>query len=480
MSAAATSPSLTGADPAEGLIGEAAPSQAGPLDGEAFATQSPSAVRLPPAVQLPPVVQSLRLISRQSDFVFRAARKLGDTFMARVATGEGLVFTSHPDHARSLFTADPDLAPSMTAESPLAPIVGDRSVLTLLGPEHMRQRKLLLPRFHGAAVERYTAMIAEVAEREIDSWPLGEPFALAPAMQAITLEVILSGIFGVQGVPAPGTPERDLRDAIRRAVRVAGSPLGQALELLNVGRNEPPRVSMWFVESLERPVYAAIAARRAAGEAGQSGEDVFSLLLASRYEDGEPMSDKELRDELITLVLAGHETTAHSLAWAFERLLRTPRAYDRLREEVRAGGGDDYIEATIHEAMRARPVIPIVGRRVSVPWQLGRFRVPAATPILLSILLLHHRGDLYPRPAEFRPERFLGVKPGTYTWIPFGGGIRRCLGATLAMAEQRVVLRAVARRTDLEAVDPAPERPRHRNVTMIPAHGARAILRART
>jgi len=426
------------------------------------------------------VIQSLRLINRQSDYMFRSARELGDTFVARVATGEDLVITSHPDHARSLFTADPELAPSMTAESPLRPVVGERSVLTLLGAEHMRQRKLLLPSFHGAAVERYTAMIAEVAEREIDSWQVGDTFALAPAMQAITLEVILSGIFGVQGEPAPGTHERDLREAIRAAVRLAASPLGQALELLNVGRTEPPRVTMRFVESLDRPIYAAIAARRAAGEEGCSGDDVFSLLLRSRYEDGEPMSDQELRDELITLVLAGHETTAHSLAWAFERLLRAPRAYDRLREEVRSGGGDEYIEAVIHESMRARPVIPIVGRRVTVPWRLGQWRLPAQSAVLISILLLHHRGDLYPRPAEFLPERFLGVKPGTYTWIPFGGGIRRCLGATLAMAEQRVVLRAIARRTDLDAADPAPERPRHRNVTMIPAHGARAILRART
>ena len=314
---------------AEPLIGEAPPSPAGPLLGEDFRAPTP------PAVGLPRVIQSLRLIKRQSDYVFRSARELGDTFIARVATGENLVITSHPDHARSLFTADPELAPSMTAESPLRPVVGEHSVLTLLGAEHMRQRKLLLPSFHGAAVERYTAMIAEVAEREIDSWPVGEPFALAPAMQAITLEVILSGIFGVEGEPAAGTPERDLREAIRAAVRLAGSPLGQALELLNVGRTEPPRVTMRFVASLDRPIYAAIAARRAAGEEGCSGEDVFSLLLRSRYEDGEPMSDQELRDELITLVLAGHETTAHSLAWAFERLLRAPHAYERLREEVR-------------------------------------------------------------------------------------------------------------------------------------------------
>jgi cytochrome P450 len=462
---------------AEALIGAAAASEAGPFEGEGFVAA------MPPAVRLPRAVQSLRLNVRQSDFVFRARRELGETFRVHGAIGEEVVMTSHPDHARSLFTADPEIAPSMTAESPLVQIVGPNSVLTLLGPAHMRQRKLLLPRFHGEAVERYTAMIAEVAEREIDSWPLGTPFRLGPAMQAVTLDVIMSGIFGVDGVPAEGTPERELREAIRTAVRLSGRPMTHLAELINIGRSEAVGMARRFVESLERPVYAAIAARRAAGEEGEAGDDVFSMLLAARYEDGEPMSDQELRDELLTLVLAGHDTTANSLAWAFERLVRTPHAYARLREEVRGddpGASADYLEATIHETMRARPVIPIVGRRVTVPWRLGSWRLPAKTPVLVSILLLHHRADLYPRPAEFRPERFLGVKPGTYTWIPFGGGIRRCLGAALAMAEQRVVLRAIARRTDLEAVDARPERPRHRNVTMVPAGGTRVIVRARS
>src|SRR6185312_3220006 len=318
-------------------------------------------------------------------------------------------------------------------------------------------------------------------EREIDRWPVGQPFALGPAMQAITLDVIMSGIFGVEGTPAEGTPERDLRETIRAAVALSSRPSTQFFELLNIGRREPIRIARRFVENLERPVYAAIAARRAAGEEGL-GDDVFSLLLKARYEDGEPMSDQELRDELLTLVLAGHETTANTLAWAFERLLRTPAAYERLREEVRAedpDAGADYVEATIHEAMRVRPVIPLIGRRVTVPWQLGEYSLPADTPVLISILLLHHREDLYPEPYAFLPERFLGAKPGTYTWIPFGGGIRRCLGATLAMAEQRVVLRAIAARTDLAAVDPAPEPVRHRNVTMVPAHGTRVVLESR-
>jgi cytochrome P450 len=180
----------------------------------------------------------------------------------------------------------------------------------------------------------------------------------------------------------------------------------------------------------------------------------------------------------MSLVLAGHETTANSLAWTFERLVRSQAAYDRLREIVRSGdeGADDYVEATVYEGMRVRPVIPIVVRKVKRPWQLGEYVVPAQTPVAMSINALHHREDVYPEPFAFRPERFVGSKPGTYTWIPFGGGVRRCLGAALAMAEQKVVLRAIARRTDLRAPSARPERPRQRNVTMIPGRGGRVVV----
>jgi cytochrome P450 len=248
------------------------------------------------------------------------------------------------------------------------------------------------------------------------------------------------------------------------------------MELTEIGSEEPRGILKAILAVLDKHLYAVIDKRRS--QAG--GADILSLLLEARTEDGEPLSDRELRDELLTLVLAGHETTANSLAWTFERLLRTPHAYDRLRDVARSepanGDADAYVEATIHEGMRARPVIPIIGRRVMVPWQLGEYRLPAESAILMSILLLHHREDVYPDPFAFRPERFVGVKPGTYTWIPFGGGIRRCLGATLAMAEQRVVLRTVARRTDLTAPDPRPEKARHRNVTMIPEFGARVLV----
>ncbi len=451
----------------------AAPSPAGPLaDGEALPP-------LPPRVELPKALQTLRVGIRQIEFMTRSHRELGEVFRIDTLAGrrDVVAVTSHPDHVKSLFTARPEQAPSIAGESSLRPIVGPNSVLTAIGPRHMRQRKLLLPPFHGEAVERYTRMIAEAADREIDRWPIGTPFALAPRMQAITLDVIMAGIFGIEGRPAPGTPEHGFRRAIRVLVNLSTRPEAQVFELANAGKNEAVGVTKAALSYLDRHVYAVIEARRRA----ERGTDILSLLLDAETEEGERLTDGELRDELLTLVLAGHETTANSLAWAFERLVRHPQAYDRLREVTRSGEDPDgYVEATIHETMRSRPVIPIIGRIVTVPWRLGEHGVPGDSSVLISILLVHHREDVYPEPYAFRPERFVGRKPGTYSWIPFGGGIRRCLGAALAMAEQRVVLDTIARRTDLVAPDPQPERARHRNVTMIPALGARVVVTSRT
>jgi cytochrome P450 len=459
--------------PAE-LVGQAPPSPAGPLEPAEQGTLS-----APPRVPLSRLIQSLRFNQRQIEFVFRARRELGEVFRMHGATEDAVTVTSHPDHVRSLFTAGPELAPSLTGESPLRPIVGTQSVLTAVGPRHMRQRKLLLPPFHGEAIDAYTQMISAATEREIDRWPIGEPFALAPRMQAITLDVIMAGIFGIEGRPQRGTPEHGLRQMIRRLVNASTQPVAQVGELLQIGRDEAVGPMKFGLSLLDKQVYAVISARRRAADLGER-RDILSLLLQARTEEGEELTDKELRDELLVLVLAGHETTANSLAWAWERLVRTPDAHEALLGAVRSGeGAEERIEATIVEAMRSRPVIPLIGRRVTAPWQLGDYSVPAGTAIAMSILLIHHREDLYPHPYEFRPERWLGRKPGTYEWIPFGGGIRRCLGAALAMAEQRVVLEAMARRLDLEADDAAPERALHRNVTMIPARGGRVVLRSR-
>jgi cytochrome P450 len=407
-------------------------------------------------------------------FALNSQRRFGDVWQIRVPTrSEGFVVTCHPDHLRSLLKADPADAPSLTGESPLRPILGPNSVLTSVGARHMRQRKLLLPAFHGEAVQRYVEMIADVARQEIDHWPVGEPFALAPRMQAVTLEVIMRGVFGVGVASNTTASERRMRQALRRMLAASMSPLYLLVELRNARHLEPKGLLSAVMAMVDRQMYAVIRERRAAANRDQRG-DVLSLLLSARDEEGEPLTDHELRDELMSLVLAGHETTANSLAWTFERLLRTPPAYDRLRELVRSGeraGGADYVEATIHEGMRNRPVIPMIARLAMRPWRFGDYTVPARTPVGVSIIALHHRPDVYPNPHAFEPQRFLGVKPGTYTWIPFGGGIRRCLGASLAMAEQRVVLDAIARRTDLVAPHPAAERPRMRNVTMIPRGG---------
>jgi cytochrome P450 len=446
--------------------------QSGPL-----APEEAAGLPAPPLVQMAPLAQLLRFNQRQIEFVFGARRRLGDVFAMRTDEPQPLVITSLPDDVRSLFTAKPEEAPSLAAESPLRPIVGPDSVLTSLGERHMRQRKLLLPPFHGEAIEHYTAAIAAAAEWEIDRWPVGRPFALAPRMQAITLDVIMAGIFGIDGHPAPRSSEGRLRSTIKGLVNLSTKPVAQIAELMNVRREEPVGITRLGRALLDRRMDAVIATRRRE-DLGER-HDILSLLLQARGEDGEPLTDGEIRDELITLVLAGHETTANSLAWAWERLVRTPDAHERLVEAVRGGDGAEAVEATIVETMRSRPVVPIVGRRVKLPWRLGEYAVPPDTPVLVSILLLHHREELYLEPFAFRPERWLDRKPGTYEWLPFGGGIRRCLGAALAMAEQRVVLEAMARRLDLEAADPEPERALHRNVTMIPRHGARVVIRSR-
>jgi cytochrome P450 len=447
---------------------------AGPIE----AAEAESLPR-PPLVRMHPLVQLLRFNQRQIQFVFGARRRLGDVFALRTPEPNPLVVTGLADDVRSLFTARPEEAPSLAAESPLRPIVGPDSVLTSLGERHMRQRKLLLPSFHGEAIERYAETIADVAEAEIDRWPVGVPFPIAGRMQAITLDVIMAGIFGIEGRPLPGSPEHRLRTVIKNLVNASTKPVAQIAELMNVRREEPVGFTRFGRSLIDRRMDAVIELRRRTEDLNER-RDILSLLLLAETEDGERLTDAEIRDELLTLVLAGHETTANSLAWAWERLLRTPAAHERLVEAVRSGQeAEETIEATIVEAMRSRPVVPIVGRRVMRPWRLGDYAVPADSPVLISILLLHHNEELYPEPFEFRPERWLDRKPGTYEWIPFGGGIRRCLGAALAMAEQRVVLEATARRLDLVVDDPKPERALHRNVTMIPARGARVVVRRR-
>ena len=468
MSALADVPAVEQRDEPTGF----APSPAGPADDQPLTAS-------PPGPPEPTLRQGLHFMARPMNWLIGGHRRYGDVWTMRIPIrSTRFAVTCHPDHMASLMKAKPADAPSLTGESPLRPLLGPNSVLTSIGDRHLRQRKLLLPPFHGEAIQQYVEMIGAVADDEIDRWPIGTPFALAPRMQDVTLAVIMRAVFGMQGAVGSGTPEDRLRAAVRRVLGFTTRPPYRVLEVHQAGHVDPRRPLRALFGVIDRHMYRVIAERRADPHRGDRS-DVLSMLLEARDEQGELLTDEELHDELMGLVLAGHETTANSLAWAFERLLRTPDAYDRLRDEVRSGdpaASAAYVEATIHETMRSRPVIPMVVRTVMRRWRLGEYVIAANTPVAVSIIGLHHRDDVYPRPQEYRPERFLDRKPGTYTWIPFGGGIRRCLGATLAMAEQRVVLEAIARRTDLRAADQAAEAPRMRNVTMIPSRGARIIV----
>jgi cytochrome P450 len=447
------------------------PSPAGPVDDN-------HPTRMPPAREGSRLAQSIRFVFNPLGTSLSAYRRFGDVWQVGLLTrDEPFIVTCHPDHVKSLFKAKPDEAPSLTGESPLRPVLGPNSVLTSVGERHMRQRKLLLPAFHGDAVQRYVQTIEEVAAREIEGWETGKRFALAPRMQAVTLDVIMAGVFGIGGKPARGSVERRLRQTIRNMLLASTNPLYQLVELQQAGRHEPRGLLRLMRRIVDPQFFALIRQRREAGP-DESQHDVLSLLVQARDEEGQLLTDQEVRDELLTLVLAGHETTANQLAWTFERLVRNPEAYDTLRQLVRSGDeqADAYVEATIYEGMRIRPVIPMIVRMVKRRWQLGDYVLPPNTPVGMSIVALHHREDVYPEPHTFRPERFIENKPGTYTWIPFGGGIRRCLGAALAMAEQKVVLKAIAERVDLAAPTPKREHPQQRNVTMIPRRGGRVVV----
>jgi cytochrome P450 len=431
-----------------------------------------------PEFDLPQWKQVLRFGQRQAEFVLKGRREFGDVFRFHGIVPGHPVITGHPDHVKSLFTASPAVAPTLTSESPLRPIVGKDSVLTAQGARHLRQRKLLLPAFHGESIAQYISMIEDAIDSSIDRWPVGEVIQLAPKMQDVTLDVIMSGIFGVVGRPEKGTSEYRLAKVTRSLTHLSTTPVAKATEYMNVGRDEAVGIQKYALAQLDKPIYEVIAQRRKDPDL-EERTDIMSMLMRATTEDGDAMTDSELRDELVSLLLAGHETTANSLAWAWERLTRAPDAYHELYDAVRENRADkaDQIEYVIQETMRSRPVIPMIGRRVMVPWQLGEYGVSANTPVSMSILLIHHREDLYPEPWEFKPERWVGNKPGTYEWIPFGGGTRRCLGASLAMAEMRVVLERMAARLEIEADQPEAEHVQHRNVTMIPKRGASVIIR---
>jgi cytochrome P450 len=409
---------------------------------------------------------------RKAQWLLSESRKrFGDTFTLHIAYEGTWVIVSDPEDVKKVFTGDPDLLHAGEANRILLPIVGDHSVLLLDGDRHKEQRKLMLPPFHGERMKRYGELMSDIAVREIESWPHGVPHRIRPRMQAVTLEIILRAVFGMQ----VGRRLEELRTQLRELLDLVTDPKNAIFPIL-MGpdriRKFPPVARR--LKRVDELIYAEVRERRDAADL-EEREDILSMLLQARHEDGSPMSDVELRDELITLLVAGHETTATALGWAVERLARAPKKYERLREEA-AAGEDTYLKAVVQETLRLRPVISIVNRTLKAPMEFGGYELPAGAKVVPSIYLVHRRPDIYPEPEKFLPERFLDNPPGTYTWIPFGGGTRRCLGGPFAQFEMEVVLRELAQRTTIHPTRPEAERVFRRAITETPRHDAEVIV----
>jgi cytochrome P450 len=430
-----------------------------------------------PGPSEPPAVQTARWLLRPIDFLESCRRRYGEAFAVTfLGFQTPMIMLSDPEVIRALYTErGHGLPPGRTIA--LQPVMGPRSVLLLEGPDHLARRRLMLPPFHGERMQAYESVVREVAEREIERWPRNDAFAVHPSMQAITLEVILRAVFGVTD---PERRER-LRFLLPELINGSSSVSLQFRVLLSrrFERMDPLRGLRALTEKIDALIFDEIAERRVDPQLDER-EDILSMLASARFEDGAGMSDSELRDQLITLLLAGHETTATALAWTADLLVRHPHALARLTDELDAGEGDAYLKAVIWESLRLRPVVPLAGRRLGTELQADGITLPAGTDVTPAIWLTHTREDLYPEPYAFRPERFLDKAPATYGWVPFGGGVRRCLGAAFAEFEMRVVLREMLGRRTLRSADGRAEHLTRRNVTFSPKHGTRVIAVPRT
>ncbi len=454
---------------------------------------------LPAGPRAPALLQTLVWSVAPTWVMDNCAQRLGESFTLTFwPSGMKLVMVSGPEAVKTVFTAPPDVAPSAAGNSPVRPVMGPSSVIVLTGAEHMRQRKLLLPPFHGERMREYEQTIVDATRKDMATWPLGQPMRLHERTRAITLEVILRAVFGV---------EAERMGALRTAIEQLLAPIRPwrtvLLALRPPSAERPPGVIGRALDRLDAVIYEELARRRAQPDLAQRA-DILSLLLQARDEDGAPMTDGELRDELVTLLLAGHETTATSVAWAIERLVRHPDKLARLTAEVDAGrgdvgdavggggprGGDDaaaagerYMAAVIAETLRVRPVVPIVARLLMRELEVDGYVLPAGTRVTPSIYLTNRNARVYDDPQSFRPERFEQAAPETFSWIPFGGGIRRCIGASFAQLEMKLMLATML--GELQPSLPQGRRGRRaelvrrRAITLVPSAGARVLWSAR-
>src|SRR3954454_8623563 len=427
---------------------------------------------LPPGPRAPSAIQTLGWWSRPTAYMERCRKRYGKRFTIRLLNSPPFVMLSDSADIKEVIQASPeDLHPGEGAKV-LEPFVRAHSVILLDEGPHLEQRKLMLPAFHGKRIEELEGLVTEIAERELDSWPRDTSIEIHPRMQKLTLEVILRAVFGLD--------EGERLDEMRDLTTEMAS-FGNSLASLNpeVAAGPLARITGWerfntLAERSDANMNQVIDERRADG--GEERPDVMAMFLAARHEDGSPMSNDEVRNELSTMVVAGHETTASELAWAFEALVRHPHVLDRLQSDP---DDDDYMTAVINETMRRRPVLPNAEPRLTKrEIEIGGHLYPEGVCLVANAYLLHHDPAIYPDPYAFRPERFLEEPPGTYTWIPFGGGRRRCLGASFAILEMKTVLRNVLTRYELGGHDGV-EVPRRRSITISPGEGARTVLRER-
>jgi cytochrome P450 family 135 len=455
-----------------------------PLVESAERLADPPAEALPRGPRLSPFVLTVIWSLAPGWVMDQCVRRLGDSFtLTFFPSGRKLVIVSDPEAVKAVFTAPPEVAPSAAGASPIASIMGPSSVITLIGREHMRQRKLLLPPFHGERVREYADVIVQATRRSMAEWPLDEPMKLSERTRSITLEVILRAVFGVEASRMDA-----LRDAIGGLIGPRQFPALLLFALRGPSLDRPGGSIGRALDHLDEVIYAEISRRRAQEDLGERA-DILSLLLLARDEDGQAMTGQELRDELVTLLLAGHETTATSVAWAIERLVRHPDKLARLVAEIDAGEGDEYMQAVISETLRVRPVVPLVVRVLQKPLRVGARELPAGTRVVPSIYLTNRNPSVYDSPEEFRPERFLeragGRDINPYSWIPFGGGIRRCIGASFATLEMKLMLQTML--SELAPSLPARggrlwrrgEWSQRRAITLVPAGGARVAWRRR-
>jgi cytochrome P450 family 135 len=427
---------------------------------------------LPPGPRLPSALQAVGWARRPFPFMRRCHERYGEIFRMRILHSGDWVFLCDPADVKRVFTAPPESMGVALANPLLLPVLGARSLMLLEEPDHMVRRRLMLPPFHRERMRGDTETMAAVAREEIARWPAGEPFELWPRMQAITQEVIMRTVFG------PDHPQRlePVRGALTRLTEALNNP-GRLSRMAALGPGWIAR-SRGFREAMdpvERELLAEVDRRRREEDDGRG--TIVSLLLATRHEDGSPLSEKELRDELMTLLTDG--PTSSSLAWVFERLLRHPEKLARLREEIDAGESTAYLDAVVQETLRLCPPVPVVARRLLAPMELGGYRLPAGTTVAPCVYLIHRDERFYPRPLAFLPERFLERPPGTYTWIPFGGGVRRCLAASYAELEMKRVLRTVLAEVDLRPVGGGSERATRSAISFSPDKRTRVVAEPR-